>query len=237
MPVYTTTPQPGFWIAMADADGNKTSVETRLAPGPTRIEYPNASLGDVVETADGRVVVQVTNRDPRRRSWIWSNFSPVVTPYERQYRWLQQLMARRRLALGFSPYIYVYDGTTNLLSVPRSYQTAVTTQSGVTLTIPTLPNTIAPNNLKNAVAEVMHDGASVYPYERRSITAATSTQLTLENPLSGSLSGSSIMISWSEPAWWKARVIDVIRELREDGGMVRYPVTRFTFVLDEEIPA
>jgi len=237
MPVTTTTAaKSGFWIAMADASGAKTAVETRLHPGPTRVEYPNTSLGDVVETADGRVVVQVSNRDPRRRSWIWTNFGPDVVIYERQQRWLQQLTARVRMGLGLPSQVYVYDGATGLLNVDRNFTTTVSGVTGNTLTIPSLPGSVVPANLKHAVVEVLPaTGGSSFPYERRSVLLATSTTLLLDDPLSGSLGASGVLLTWSEPAWWKARVLDTTRELRGEGGSVRYSTSKLVFVIDEEI--
>jgi hypothetical protein len=239
MPVTgTTTPLQGFRIAMADANGNKTSQETLLHPAPTRVEYPTSELGEVVETADGRVVVQVSSRDPRRRTWAWVNFGPEVVTYERQQRWLQQLTARTRLAQGLPPHIYVYDGTTGLLNLNRSLETTASA-SGTIVTVPSLASVVSPDALKNAVLEVLPatTGGSNFPYERRTILAATATTLTLADPLSGALGTSKIVIQWSQPAWWKARVIDTTRELRGDGGTVRYSATKFTFVIDEEMPS
>lgn len=240
MPVTLSTIKSGFWIAMADATGAKTDKETQLSPAPTRVEYPNATLGEIVETADGRVVVQTTNRDPRRRSWVWSNFSPSIELYERQYRWLQQLTARTRRNLGLSPYIYVFDGTTNLLNTYRSVQAAATrvsTSTSITVAVSALTN-VSLSRLKHATID------GVTTNERRSILSAaltsvpegetaTTVTLVLDSPLS--VASTNIVISWSEPAWWKARVVDTTRELRDDGGPPRYTNTRFTFVIDEEM--
>lgn len=84
--------------------------------------------------------------------------------------------------------------------------------------------------------------SSAYPYERRSVLAATyvsanTTTITLDNPLSGVLELSQILLTWSEPAWWKARILDTTRELRTDGGPPRYTTSLLTFVIEEEIPA
>lgn len=233
----TTAPKQGFWIAMADLTGAKTTQETQLLPTPTRVEYPNAARGEFVETADGRVVLQVSNRDPRRHSWIWSNFGPEVTVYERQYRWLHQLTSRTRLGLGLSPYVYIYDGTTNLLNVNRSLTITPSSVSGTTINVASISGSVYPANLKNGVVEVLSNtGGSSYPYERRSIVGATATTITIDNALSGSLGTSQILVTWSEPAWWKVRILDTTRDLRGDGGSVRYDASRLVFVIDEEMP-
>jgi hypothetical protein len=238
MPItLTTAPKPGFWIAMADLTGAKTAQETQLSPAPTAVEYPNTARGEFVDTADGRVVVQVSNRDPRRHSWTWMNFGPEITTYERQYQWLQQLASRTRLSLGLSPYVYIYDSATRLLNVNRSMTITPSGVSGTTITVPSMSSTVFPANLKNGVVEVLSAaGGSSFPFERRSILNATSTTISITDALSGSLGASQILVTWSEPAWWKVRIVDTTRELRGEGGSVRYSASKLTFVIDEETP-
>lgn len=239
MPVTISAVKPGFWIAMADLAGAKTSLETQLTPAPTRVEYPNAELGEMIETADGRVVMQVSTRDPRRRSWVWSNYGANIAAYERQYRWLHQLTSRVRLGLGLSPYVYVLDGTTNLLNRRRTHTTLATvsgTNSRVyTLTTPL--SGVATSFLTNATVDVLPaaSGGSTAPFERRSVLSATAAEITLDSALSAALASSQLLLSWSEPVWWKARVLDTTRDLRDEGGPPRYTSSRFTFVIDEEM--
>lgn len=237
----TTAPLNGFYIAMADAAGAKTARETRLNPAPVRVEYPNQALGDLIETADGRVVVQVSNKDPRRRSWQWANMGPEMVVAERQHRWLQQLVARTRQSLSLPPFVYVYDGVTGLMNVNRSLTITPSSLSGdrLTITVPTTASQVYAPNLVNGVVEVLNNpsGGSAFPYERRSIVSATSTTLVLDAALSGVLGTSQIIVTWSEPAWWKARILDTTRELRTEGGPPRYTTSLLTFVIEEEIPA
>lgn len=236
MPITTTSALPGFYIAAADSQGNKTARETKLTPGPTRVEYPNVERGEMIDTADGRVVVQVSSRDPRRRSWIWVNYSPELTQYERQYRWFQQLNSRTRLSQGLPPYVWVYDGLTGLLNVNRTHTITSATQAGTLVTVPTLPANIGLTQLRHATLEILDNGNSTVPFERRSVLTATSTTLTIDTAFSAASGTSSLVLSWSEPAWWKARILDTTRELRSEGGMVRYTDTKLTFVIDEEMP-
>jgi hypothetical protein len=238
MPItLATAPLTGFWIAMPGATLQVVGPQTRLHPAPTRVEYPNVALGEMVDTADGRVIVQASNRDPRRRSWIWSNYGPEIAVYERQQRWLQSLLARTRMAQGLPPFVYVYESPTGLLDVNRTITTTASSVSSNVITVPTLAG-VHPGNLKNAVVEVLPatSGGSAFPYERRSVLSATTTTLTLENPLSGAPGSSQLLLTWSEPAWWRARILDTVRELRGDGGSVRYSASRFMFVIDEEMP-
>jgi hypothetical protein len=219
---------------MSDASGQKAGPEVKLHPAPTRVEYPSNALGETIDTADGRVIVQVSNRDPRRRSWIWSNFGPEMSIYERQHRWLQDLLSRRRLALGLPPHIYVCDNITGLLNQERAHTTNVSQMQGALLTVPSLPVSVSPSQLVGAVVEVL-PGGSAAPFERRSVLQATNTTLLLDQALSAPLSGSQIILAWSEPVWWKVRVLDPTRELRGDGGSVRYSNSRFVFVIDEGV--
>lgn len=229
---------PGFWVAMPGATPQEVGPQTRLHPAPSRVEYPNNELGNVLETADGRVVVQASNRDPRRRNWIWSNYGPDIAVYERQHRWLQSLLSRSRMSQGLPPFVYVYESLTGLLDVSRNVTTTASSVNGATITVPTLTG-VNPANLKNAVVEVLPaaSGGSTAPYERRSVLAATSTTLTLDNTLSAAPGNSQLLLTWSEPAWWRARILDTTRELRGDGGSVRYSASRLVFVIDEEMPA
>jgi hypothetical protein len=221
---------------MADHNGGKVGPETKLHPAPTRVEYPNSEHGETVDTADGRVVVQVSNRDPRRRSWIWSNFGPELSIYERQHRWLESLVSRRRMSLGLPPCVYVCDNISGLLNYARAHTTTVGQVNGALLTIPALPANVNPAYLTNAVVEVLPAaGGTTAPYERRSVLAATATSLQLDDPFSATLRTSPVMITWTEPVWWKVRVLDPTRELRGDGGSVRYSNSRFLFVIDEEV--
>jgi len=238
MPVTISAVKTGFWVAMADLAGAKTSLETQLNPAPTRVEYPNAELGDMVETADGRVVVQASSRDPRRRVWVWNNFGPEVVTYERQYRWLHQLSSRVRLSLGLSPYIYVLDGTTNLLNRRRTHTTLATvTGTSTVYNLTTALSNVAVEYLKHATVDVLPatSGGSTAPYERRSVVSATTGQITLDQALTQPLLASQLLITWTEPAWWKARILDTTRDLREEGGRPRYSTSRFMFVIDEEM--
>lgn len=227
----------GFWVAVEENNQVKSDLEIQLYPAPSRVEYPNAELGDAVETADGRVVFQVSNTDPRRRTWGWSNYGPELVNYERQHRWLESLKSRTRYARQQRPYVYVLDATTGLLNVRRD----LTINSGMTLagtsvTIPNITSKVAVGYLKNATLEVLPatTSTSAAEYERRIVTSATATTLTLESAFStNTLGNSKLLLSWSQPVWWKARVLDTTRDLRNEGGRVRYTESRFQFVIDE----
>lgn len=236
----TDAPKTGFWIAPADNTGAKSSVETQLLPYPTFVEYPSTDLGEIQETADGRVVVQVSNLDPRRRVWHWSNFGPEIATYERQYQWMRTLLARDRRARGQSPYVYVFDGSSNLLELDRSIDFTGASLSGTTVTVPTMASLVNFNQLTNAWVEVLAattgtDSPAVYE-RRRVVSASSATSLTIESAFSSdTLNNSHLLLSWTQPVWFKARVVEVGRDLRSEGGSVRYTDTRLVFVIDDDI--
>lgn len=232
----------GFWVSMADANGNKLAPETEIYPAPTRTDYPGQELGEAVETADGRVVYQVSNNDPRRRAWIWNNYGPEITTYERQYRFLESLKSRYRYARGLSPFVYVFDGTTQRLNANRRLRIGTPiTLAGTQITIPNVSAKVADAYLAGAVLEVLPavTSSSTAAFERRTVlTAVTSTNtvLTLDTAFSTNTRGNSLLLlSWSQPVWWKVRVLDTSRELRTDGGPPRYTESRFQFVLDDDV--
>jgi hypothetical protein len=235
----TNAPLTGFWVSPADDTGNKSSKDVRLAPAPTSVEYPNQDLGEVVETADGRVVFQASNYDPRLRTWAWSNYGPSVTPYETQQRWLESLRARLRYSRGQSPYVYVYDGASGLFSLTRSLRIGTpTTMNGTTVTIPNISAVVHPDHLKNAVLEVLPatSSSSTSAYERRTVFSATNTSLTLTEEFStNTLGNSRLLLTWEQSVWWRVRVLDAVRDLRREGGTVRYTESRFRFAVDDDM--
>lgn len=235
----TDAVKTGFWVAVEENTSVKSDLEIQLYPAPSRVEYPSTELGEPVETADGRVVFQVSNADPRRRTWFWSNYGPELLNYERQHRWLESLKSRSRYARQQSPFVYVLDASTGLLNARRE----LTINSGMTLagtavTIPNVSSKVAPDYLKNATLEVLPaaSSTSAAEYERRIVTSATNTVLTLSSAFStNTLGNSKLLLTWSQPVWWRARVLDTTRDLRNEGGRIRYTESRFLFVIDESM--
>lgn len=229
-----TAPKLGFWIALADANHNKGTVEIQLSPAPSKVDYPATPLGEIIETADGRVVTQQTNRDPRRRGWIWLNFGPQVVRYERQYRWLEGLRSRVRQQAGQSPYIYVYDGTTNLLNKRSVLAKNAATLNGArtVFTVADMSTEVVPSQLANAVVDV-YIGTETSARQRSTITAATNTTITVDPPIDASVTGTfNLKITYLEPAWWRVRVLDTTRTPLE-AGLMRYAESKFVFVIED----
>jgi hypothetical protein len=235
----TNSPQTGFWVSPGDVSGNKSSKDIRLAPAPTSVEYPNEDRGEVVETADGRVVFQASSYDPRLRTWSWANYGPTISTYESQQRWLESLRSRLRYSRGQSPYVYVYDGTTGLFNLQRSLRIGTPiTVSGTSVTIPNISSVVHPGHLKNAVLEVLPaaSSSSTAAYERRTVFSATNTSLTLTEAFStNTLGNSRLLLTWEQPVWWRVRVLDAVRDLRKEGGLVRYTDSRFRFTVDDDM--
>lgn len=224
-------PVSGFWVALANADGSRSSLATELYPSPTTVDYPGTPAGEIIETADGRAVMQQPTYDSRRRSWVWRNFRPTVLTYERQFKWLQGLRSRERQARGHSPYVYVYDGTTGLLNRRRELVTTGTV-SGSALTVPNFSATVHPDVLRNATVEIFATGGT-NPIQRVPITQATATTIQCSAPLD-TLGAVDVRVYWDEPHWWRVRVLDAMRTPQTESGNVRYPESKFVFVIEDD---
>lgn len=239
----------GFWVAVAEPDNGRSALAVEVYPAPTAVEYPEQERSQLIETADGRVVVQTTSLDPRRRAWLWTNYSPTILTYERQYRWLESLKARTRYARQQSPYVYVFDGTTRLLDLARRLTVAnassnFTLNANGTVTVPALTTVVQDGYLAGATVELV-GGNTTSTYQRRTVTAAVTagntTTLTLADPFRDGASvatnkgTNNLLLSWLQPVWWRARVVDTTRVLRNEGGLVRYSTTRFQFVIDDDV--
>ena len=233
----TLAPKSGFWVAFANAAGAKSDVEVELSPYPSTVSYPAEDLGTVQETADGRVVVQVTGSDPRRRTWTWKNYGLDIAIYDRQYRLLNSLRSRTRQAQGQSPYVYVYDGVTSSLLVNRSLTiTGGITLSGTSVTIPNIAGQVHIGHLTSAWVELL-PGTSPAQFERRRVSVANSgTSLTLDMAFSSDTIGTSqLLITWTQPMWYRVRVLDTTRSISDDSSRTRFPETLFRFVIDDDL--
>lgn len=229
-PAMPSIPSQGFKVALAKADHTRSAVEVTLYPAPSKVEYPNAPLGEMIETADGRVVMQQPTKDPRRRSWIWTNYGPMIQTYERQFRWLEGLRSRYRQMGGQSPYIYVYDGTTNLLNKRQNLTTNLVSRSGRVLTVADYSATVNPGTLVNGTVDLYVNGATSAE-QRCSIVAATATTITVDQDIG--VSGTIVCkVGWLEPSWWRVRVLDTTRTPLEAGNL-RYAESKFAFVIED----
>lgn len=230
-------PSKGFWVALATSTHARSAVTVELSPAPSRVEYPDAPLGEMIETADGRVVMQQPSKDPRRRSWVWTNFGPSIATYERQFRWLEGLRSRYRQQSGQSPYIYVYDGTTELMNKRSTITRTVSSITSINserkvLNVADISAAVHPTVLTNAVVD-LYVGSETSATQRVSITSATNTALTCTQVIDASVTGTvTAKITWLEPNWWRVRVLDTTRTPLE-AGVMKYAASKFTFVIED----
>lgn len=110
-------PTFGFWIAdaMPGTHALDESSKVLLAPGPSAVEYPQGPLGAVIDTADGRVVLQQPSKDNRRRAWVFQGMRAWMASYQALWPLLERTRSRYRLQGGKSPYVYLLDAETGEL--------------------------------------------------------------------------------------------------------------------------
>lgn len=219
-----------FYVSVTDpavTPGN----EVMLQPAPTRVEYPSEMLGEVVETPDGRAVVQQPAADARTRKWVWSGYPGFLVAYERQFQVLTTLRSRYRQEAGQSPYVWVRDNTTKLLRkrVATSHVAHASTSTATTLVIASSP-AWATNVLAEGVVEVV-SGTGVN--QRRRIVSNTVNTLTIDAAWTTIPHGATVRVTYWSDAWFRARVLEVSRKLRNEGGNVRYEDTVFAFAIED----
>ncbi len=122
-------PSFGFWIADAIVvDGEHVLDESSavlLSPGPSAVEYPDVGLGAVIDTADGRVVLQIPSKDNRHRAWIFNGMRAWMQKYQTLMPILERTRSRYRLQGGRSPYVYLCDAETGELDKQIEWDTDI----------------------------------------------------------------------------------------------------------------
>jgi hypothetical protein len=227
----------GFWIAVADNTGARVSgSELRLSPGPVAVDYAPDLLGSIRETAGGRAIVQQPSKDPRRREWIWKQYPGFSDAFIRQYRLLEALRSRYRVSQGLSPYVYLFDGTTSLFR--RRVEELVTIAgSGNTSTVLSLsPSPAWADTLEDASIEIAGSavgGSGTGAGQLRSLASNTAGTLTVNTAFQTIPNGAMAVVSYWVTDWFRVRVLQVSRKLRDDGGNVRYDETKLVFVVDD----
>lgn len=219
---------PGFWVAMADASGNRIpGSEISLSPRPTDVDYPRENLSTKIETADGRVVIQQPTRDSRSRAWIWTGYPADLPGYVTLWDFLQGLRSRYRRNFGAgTPYVYLLD---NLSGELRRQITITGTATSGSTTVLTDTGANFPILENWRIELVAGPGAG----QGRIISTNTSNTVVPQTPWTTAPGvGTQYAIHGWVSDWVKARVIDLSRVLRTGGGPARYEETRMTFVLD-----
>lgn len=230
----------GFNVALADVNTGTTRIvgsERPLSPAPTRVSYPSEPLGARLETPDGRLIVQQPAKDNRVRTWYWDNYPGFLTQYEMQYQYLVGLRSRyRQDGSRQSPFIFVQDTSTKRLRRRVVEIRLLSTGGSSTSVLIDDLATMTVNKYAGATLEVLDSGAGgsgTGAYQRASIVSNTSNQLVLFGTLTTVPTAAKVAITYWVDDWFRARVIDVGRDLRDDGGNVRYKETRFSFVIDD----
>lgn len=217
----------GFFISPVDPRVTP-GFEQPLSPAPTSVNYPDGLNGERVETPDGVLILQQPTRDSRPRQWVWRGYPGMLVPYEKQFQRLQAFRSRYRQEAGQSPYVWVKDSTTKRLR-RRISVTATVAGSGSTATTITLA--ASTTVMSDAVVEVLSGtGAN----QIRNVTSMTSTVLTVPT-LATIPHGATVRITGWVDDWFRVRVLDVSRKLRDDGGNVRYDTTTVEFVLADDL--
>lgn len=206
--------------------------EVMLSPAPTVVEYPGEMNGEKIETPDGRVVIQQPSNDARVRAWIWKGFPGFMPQYEKQYSLIQTFRSRYRQELGQSPYVYIKDTSTKRLR-RKTNVIATVAASGSTTTV--LSMSPAVTVVSDAVVEVLgatFGGTGTGANQIRNVSSMTTTTITC--PAFTTIPhGAKLRITGWTDDWFRARVIDVSRKMRDDGGNVRYDATLFSFVIED----
>jgi hypothetical protein len=222
-----------FSIALADANGTRISgSEVTLSPGPVRVDYPTEPAGSFIETPDGPRVKQQPSKDSRVRVWEWDKFPHYMASYERLYRLLEAQLSSYRVGLGLSPYVYVKDTETQRLRRwATETGTATGTQGGANVLTDTSKTWTLGQFTNCPVILVAGTGAG----QMATINSNSTDTLVLNStfgvaPVAGS---TQYRVRYPTDDWFKARVVEVSRKTRDDGGVVMYDVTRFAFVLED----
>jgi hypothetical protein len=219
-----------FYVAKADASGNRiVGSEIQLSPGPTRVDYPTETLFQSQETSGGSVIQQAPSRDPRRRAWVWAGYPGWMVAYQRLWATLESLRSTHRKAYGApTPYVYLRDTETQELR--RRVVLTGTATGGSANTLVTTG--LTSGALVGFQLELV-DGTGVG--QVRTIIGNTTTTVTVDAPWSiNPVSGTKFVARGDSNDWFKARVTDVVRTNRQDGGLVRYEETKLVFVLDAD---
>lgn len=232
---------PGFWVAMADADGFRVpGSEVRLWPQPTDVDYPREPLGVLRETTDNRRTAQRPTIDGRPRAWEWAGYPAGLLPqYDRQWALLRSLDAVARARAGLSPYVYVKEDVTGELTVPL-VETHVAAATGSTSLTVARPNDGAPwpeHRFRGGVVEILPTrdglaGSGAGAYQTRSVVGNGDYSLNVVPEWDAIPHGARFVVRHQAADWLRVRAFVAPRAVRRGGGFVRYDVSRWEFTPD-----
>lgn len=211
----------GFYVANADATGAIiTASQLLLNPGPSFLDYPEGALGTRVET-EGTVIFQQPTLDNRVRSWIWQGYPANQVGFQNVWPQLEALRSATRVAMGFSPYTFLMETTSNLFR-QLTITTGSGSGSGFTFTVSGGGLTV------NQFA----GGFITCVGQTRSITTNDATTIHVPFAWNGSISG-TFTVQYPTYNFYRVRVLDVSRRLDDKASVTRYSDARISFVVDD----
>lgn len=220
----------GFHIAYADASGARITASEYLLPlTPTGVDYPSEALGALLETSDGAVIQQQPNKDSRRRSWYWNLYRDSIPGYPELWDRLQALRSRMLVEGGApTPYCFIKEDVTKKLRI-RDF-VAGTATGGSSNTLQSAQTWTVNQFTGYRIHLLAGTGAGQF----RTILSNTSNTVTVDSTWATTPdSTTKFELFGFKYDWIRVRVVDVNRTLPEDGRQVRYPETRFVFVIDD----
>lgn len=201
--------------------------ELTLSPAPTAVGYPEGLNGERLEAPDGKLIVQQPTLDARPRTWVWRGYPGMLIGYERQYQRLQTFRSRYRQEAAQSPYCWVKDSSTKRLrrrvSATLAVAAAGSTTSAITLNAATTV-------IQDPVVEII---AGTGINQIRTVTSMTTTVLQVSPVLAAAPHSATVRLTGWVDDWFRVRVLDVSRKLRDEGGNIRYDTTTLEFVVDD----
>lgn len=219
---------PGYWVCYSDETGARiTGTEVQLDPAPAGLELPEDALGQVQETSDGNAITQTPTKDPRQRTWVWKNFPDWHISYKRLWPLLLSLHSKTRFQAGLSPYVYLLDNASGKSEKRQHLTVAVSSATSNTVTAAsTLPNDTLEGGLvivKSGPGKGLQGYITGRSGDTLTVSPAWATQPT---------NGSTIVVVYTTPAWFRARVTHVDRKVADDRATM-YERTKIVWVPDD----
>jgi hypothetical protein len=215
----------GFWISTANVSTGQRVVgsQIQLRPHPTEVDYPVDPKGALMTTrGGGNVLRQMTERDGRIHTWVWKGLPTAVPRYERLAQQLESLSSKMRREQGLSPFLYFKDDETDTLGAWANIAGSISSTTATTLTDTS-------KSFAGTVNGVIEITSGPGTGQRRSITAATGSQLTITPAWNIQPTGTYTVQAFQN-LWAKVRVLNVTRQVQGHGSVLED--IRVDFVID-----
>lgn len=108
-----TIPGGKFQISPATLPDHDRDVGTviDLSPRPTYPDY-GERLRITTHETEGRLVTQVSKKNPREKRWVWEGYGPNIPLYNTLYDTIFSHQSHIRDGNGLSPYVYLKETVT-----------------------------------------------------------------------------------------------------------------------------